>query len=381
MKSRAQIEAYLKSTRPKREIDELAIRHYCLNSGIDLTGLNNSTKTPNKPSISYRQFKKWIGDNNLKKGDIIKLESDGNIGLVRSSDTNTITFHALLNVSSGELRTSDITFDRTAYQTASSCERKLLQRALSSKNLSYLLRKNTLVEKFRPLDGSFVRVSILDQKVGMGIFHEINKEGKILFHVFLNNTSRYYLNKTYRFFSDCQLSLIKNSKDIESINNTLKQSGYVWDGYSKKVGINGLRRFKGGVYYYINNYLEIITATDEYSKLDLKRFRAKNYYIQREDAVDMLSVFSDRLPKEKRKLGQVYYYIDNYLEIVEVADYRKSKDTKRFEAGNYFLDKKAAQLCLGRYFEMQEIKLQKIPSSLLEPKPKKGRKPKNQDKE
>lgn len=377
MKSSSQIKAYLLDSRPKREIDELAIRQYCQNFGIDLSDCNNFPKTSNKPAITYRQFKSWLGNENLEKGEVITLDADGSIGLVRSCDTASITFHALLLVS-GVLCLSS-TLDRCSYCSSSAKERKQLQRALSVHHLNYQKRKNVLVEKTIPEDGNYVQVSIIGEKVGIGIFKKVDPLGKIIFHALVNSkTSGCQLDKKFRHFDDCQL-LNASFKDKDAINNILKSQGYVWDGYSKKIGINGLRRYKGEPYFYINSYLEIIQATDNYSKQDLKRFRAKNYFVQYEDAADMLSMFSMKLPTVNRKFGNVYFYIDNYLQIIEVSDYRKPKDKRRFEVGNYFLDKNCALSCQVRFLELREIKLRNLPTSLLKLKPKKGRKPKIQN--
>lgn len=378
MKSSSQIKAYLLDSRPKREIDELAIRQYCQNFGIDLSDCNNFPKTSNKPAITYRQFKSWLGNENLEKGEVITLDVDGSIGLVRSCDATSITFHALLHVSTGVLHLSS-TLDRSSYHSSSAKERKQLQRALSAHRLNYLKRWNILVDKALPEDGSFVQVSILGEKKGTGIFKKVDPQGKLIFHAFVNpKNSQCHLDKTFRHFDDCQL-LNASLKDKDAINNILKSQGYVWDGYSKKIGINGLRRYKGEPYFYINSYLEIIQATDNYSKQDLKRFRAKNYFVQYEDAADMLSMFSMKLPTVNRKFGNVYFYIDNYLQIIEVSDYRKPKDKRRFEVGNYFLDKNCALSCQVRFLELRDIKLRNLPTSLLKLKPKKGRKPKIQN--
>lgn len=378
MKSSSQIKAYLLDSRPKREIDELAIRQYCQNFGIDLSDCNNFPKTSNKPAITYRQFKSWLGNENLEKGEVITLDVDGSIGLVRSCDATSITFHALFHVSTGVLHLSS-TLDRSSYRSSSAKERKQLQRALSVHHLIYQKRQNVLVDKNIPEDGNYVQVSIIGEKVGIGIFKKVDPLGKIIFHALVKSkTARCQLDKTFRHFDECQL-LNASIKDKNAINDILKSQGYVWDGYSKKIVINGLRRYKGEPYYYINSYLEIIRTTDNYSKLDLKRFRAKNYFVQYEDAVDMLSMFSMKLPTVKRKFGNAYFYIDNYLQIIKVSDYRKPQDAKRFEVGNYFLDENCALSCQVRFLELRDIKLRNLPTSVLKLKPKKGRKPKNQN--
>lgn len=362
MKTTAEIESYLRVVRGKREVDEFAILYYCQRCGVEgVHDLGSEAKAGSR-TITFEQFKEWLGGTNPSKGEVIVLE-DGRVGLVRSSGYDRIAFHALVDAS-GALSCGNVVVPCTQCHPAGDEDRVRLQRALFKQGLDYNRRQDTLTERFTPASGKYVRVTSLGRRIGVGVFREIDSDGNLVMFVFRKTDApiAYGLQEKIGPAQDYQLELLSR-QERNTLDEELLKEGYIWNGYSKHVEPKDLRRPIGSPYFYIDNYLEIIIGTDKYVNLDRLRFRALNYYTCREEAEQMLVFLKAYKPDVRCKVGHSYYYVDNYLSIAKTTERRNPRDLKRFQAGNYFPDLSQIEQYLARYIEFRKSMLLKDATS------------------
>lgn len=288
MKSSQHVHSFLSSARGNGEIDELAIIQYCARFGVKAE-FSNMEKEPRK--ITFEQFKEWFSYDFPQKNDIIVFNETSVIGIVEKCGYNSFVTGVSLSPD-GELDISPVEFTeplRVAFRSAMEDEMVRMQKALYEAGLSWNKKFGKLASGFVPTDNSLIRISLLTRRVGIGVFKEIDDDGNIVMYCVKmeNEPLRYSLSENIGKVTDYQIDMINNA-ERRILKQEFAKVGKVWNGHEKRVEPIDFRVALGKPYYYIDNYLEIVSTNDYHKPKDLRRFWCGNYYTCREEAEEIL---------------------------------------------------------------------------------------------
>ena len=288
MKSSQHVHSYLSSVRGNGEIDELAIIQYCVGFGIKAE-FSNTEKEPRK--ITFEQFKDWFSYDLPQKNDVIVLNDTGIIGIVERVDYNSIVTGVSLSPT-GKLSTTSVETIEPRGETfryATEDEMVRLQKTLYGAKLAWNKKFGKLGDRFIPTENSLVRISLLTKRLGIGVFKEIDADGNVIMYCIKmeDEPLRYSLCENIGKVTGYQIDMINNA-ERRILKNEFAKVGKVWNGHEKRVEPIDFRVAPGKTYYYIDNYLEIVSTNDYRKPKDLRRFWCGNYYTCREEAEEIL---------------------------------------------------------------------------------------------
>lgn len=288
MKSSQHVHSFLSSVRGNGEIDELAIIQYCSGFGIKAE-FSNAEKDPLK--ITFEQFKDWFSCDFPQKNDVIALNDTGVIGIVEKVGYNSIVIGVSVS-SSGELDTTPIEFTephKVTFRSATEEEMSRMQKLLYEAGFAWNKKFGKLGDRFIPTENSLIRISLLTKRVGIGVFKEIDADGNIVMYCIKmeDEPLRYSLCENVGKATGYQIDMINNA-ERRILKHEFAKEGKVWNGHEKRVEPIDFRVAPGKPYYYIDNYLEIVSTNDYHKPKDLRRFWCGNYYTCREEAEEIL---------------------------------------------------------------------------------------------
>ena len=296
MKNKQQIVAYLRATKTSEIKDELAIESFLARKGIYVK-FDKSKRTDNAlHSVSFEDFERWFEEELPEKGDVIVIENT--IGIVQGLSVSSI----ILGVSLTEkniLISSETEIPNSSFRKADKLEILRLQRELNKKNLCWNKFNSRLTESMHPSNNLQLRVSLLGERVAIGVFREINDKGKIIMYCMKENNkpARYSLHEEVGDVFDFQLEPI-NNQERKMLAEELGKVGKVWNGHAKRIEPVNFRVNKGQIYYYIDDFWDIIATPDNYRPRDRKRLRCGNYFRNREDALRIVSLITEGRNKQ-----------------------------------------------------------------------------------
>lgn len=288
MKSSQHVHSFLGSVRGSGEIDELAIIQYCVGFGIKAR-FSNTEKALHK--ITFAEFKDWFSCDFPQKNDVVVFDDAGVIGIVEKTCCNSVILGVSLNPS-GQLDITPKEFTephKTTFRSATMEEMFRMQAVLYEAGLSWNKKFGKLADKFIPTENSLIRISLLTKRIGIGVFKEIDAdENIIMFCVKMEDEPlRYSLYENIGKVTGYQIDMINNA-ERQILKYEFEQIGKIWNGHEKRVEPLDFRVAPGNVYYYIDNYLEAVKTRDNRRPKDSRRFCCGNYYTCREDAEEVL---------------------------------------------------------------------------------------------
>lgn len=282
MKNKNQIISFIKTVRAEDEINKMAILGYCQN----MLGIKVSFSEENKdfPVISLEGFKSWIEKAAFQRGDVVVNKENGGIGIVDSVEYRNLSLVAFVD-KAGVLHEGKQSVALADCRKAAQDEMTGLQRLLNRKGLGWNRRQNSLYKQdYVPKENHQVRLSIMGRKMGLGVFKEIDADGRLVMYCvkMTGEAPRYSLHEIIGPAEDYQLNQISTyERDI--LTEELKKSGISWNGHLKRLESVCIRADKGNAYHYLNDLFEIVTKPDDYQSRDTKRWRAGNYFTQLEE--------------------------------------------------------------------------------------------------
>ena len=136
-----------------------------------------------------------------------------------------------------------------------------------------------------PKDGQQVKVSLLDGHVILGAFKEIDRKGNLVLYCLMeeDGTLRHSLHEEIGVAENWQITPIGTSARSR-FADALHREGIVWNGRLKRLEPLEIRINRGGKYYYLNDVLEICECSDSSRPSDRKRLECGNYFRERKDA-------------------------------------------------------------------------------------------------
>lgn len=315
MKNKQQIVAYLKATKPGEIKDELAIESFLARKGIYVK-FDKSKKTGNTThTISFEDFEKWFEQELPEKGDVIVI--GGAIGIAQGLGISSIILGVSLTEKDALIISETEIPNSTSFRKANKSEMVKLQRELNKKELYWNKFNNKLTESIHPANNLQLRISLLGERLAIGVLREINEKGEIIMYCMKENDKpvRDSLYEVVGKVSDYQLEPI-NNQERKMLADELEKAGKIWNGHAKRIEPVNFRVEKGEIYYYIDDFWDIVAAPDNYRPKDKKRMRCGNYFSNRDAAEKILALMTEErnqqlvnietLPKKKGQKDMIH---------------------------------------------------------------------------
>lgn len=331
------IHEYLSTVSTKTLKDELAILHYSQRLGVRI---NSIPRVEDYPQITFETFCDWLRLTLPKNGDIIVLHESQEVCIVKSVGVSTFQIAASLS-KEDVLSTQETEIPFCLYTDAYVEEKRRLQNALYKKGLVWSAHKTELIERLNPHENQQVRISLLGEKLGLGVFREVNDNNEAVFFCVKmdNEPLGYSLYEIIGKFWDFQFEIITTC-EREELANILTEANVVWNGHFKRIEPLNYRARKGETYNFIDDCFEIIVALDNYKLTHDKRLKAGNYFKVKEEAEDMIKHIYAALPTTtgmKVKTGENYFYVGSTFRVSKTKNRDYYKDNLRHKRGNYFI--------------------------------------------
>ncbi len=229
---------------------------------------------------------------NIRKGSVIVNNLTSEIGVV-SNVTEECVAMAVRRMADGELCAEEIVAHIKDCRPATWKEQRALQHLLNERKLlwdmrHYRLKKNTYV----PQNGARVQLSTLGGEVIIGVFKEIDSEGRIVMYCMMRPGERpvYSMREVAGVACDFQIKPVGSTARMK-LDRALAAEGVVWNGHLRCMEMIGTRLLREQVYYYLDEFFEICEVQDAYKPRDRKRMAAGNYFSTREAAENMRKCF------------------------------------------------------------------------------------------
>jgi hypothetical protein len=297
MKNRKQALSYLQTVVIAEEKDELAIESFLSRRSITIDW-NEIKKAAGQTPITFEQFREWYEKTLPDRNEVIVPEESGVIGITQCLCVNEIVLGVSLSPE-GELNTGETKIETNAYREASIEEKIRLQRELNKRDLLWNSRYSRLLGASAPLENIYLRVSLLGERVAVGVFREINDRGEIVMYCMKENGKpvRYSLYEVAGKQSDYQLEPV-SAQEREMLSGELEKTGKLWNGHAKRIEPLDFRLEKGEVYFCIDDTLGIRGVVEKNVPKDLKRWRSGNYYRERKEAEVMVALIEETRKKQ-----------------------------------------------------------------------------------
>lgn len=285
VKTKSQIIAFLKTVRAKEEIHGMAVMGYCKSVlGIQVD-FNKNMEDRDLPEIGLEEFKEWLEDT-FYRGMVVCDPRDGRIGIIETASYRTISLSVSLG-REGRLLQEPVSVERGDCREATKEEKLKLQHKLNDLKLGWNRRKHAVFKLDYALrDNQQVRLSLLGQKLGMGVFKEVDRDGQLVMYCVKmeNEPARYSKHEVIGPVEDFQIEPI-STYERRIFSEELKECGVAWNGHLKTIDYVRIRVVTGGTYYYLNDAFEVVSGVDNYRIRDTKRWKAGNYFT-REDCAE-----------------------------------------------------------------------------------------------
>lgn len=193
----------------------------------------------------------------------------------------------------GKLCDEEVVMPLKDCRPATRKEQRALQRLLNGRQLLWdmrhcRLKKNTYI----PRNGARVQLSALGGEVIIGVFREIDSEGRIVMYCMMRPGERpaYSMHEVAGKAGDFQVQPVGSTARMK-LDRALAAEGVVWNGHLRCMEMAGSRLSREQVYYYLDELFEICEVRDTYKPRDRKRMAAGNYFATREAAESMRECF------------------------------------------------------------------------------------------
>jgi len=237
-----------------------------------------------------------------------------------------------------------------------------------------------LVSKIIPQSNQMVRVSLLGDTVGYGIFKNIDSLGNIIMFCYkeCEKPIRYSLDEVVGPLVDYQLEPASKS-ERSIIDDSLAPYELTWNGRIQSIEPRNKRVLSNRTYYYLNSFFEVSPVLEKGRVRDAARSRNWNYFHSHKVVMEFSRQIEEKLSNAKRptlKRGDHYYYLNQYFGVKRVVFNLKPRDRGRLQAGNCFLSEEA--IAEFRLWLLEARKYFFVQAAIQpEVQKKRGRKPKN----
>lgn len=250
------------------------------------------------PEIGLEEFKEWLEDT-FYRGMVIYDQQDDIVGIIETAGYQTITLSVSLG-REGRLLQEPISLERGNCREATKEEKLKLQHKLNDLKLGWNRRKQAIFKLDYALkDNQQVRLSLLGQKLGLGVFKEVDRDGQLVMYCVKmeNEPARYSKHEVIGPVEDFQIEPI-STYERRIFSEELKEYGVAWNGHLKSIDYVRIRVVTGGTYYYLNDAFEVTHCVDNYRPRDTKRWKAGNYFTREDCAERFRQKLQANIPKD-----------------------------------------------------------------------------------
>lgn len=219
----------------------------------------------------------------IRKGSAVVNCTTSEIGVVGGISGDCVAVVARCTAD-GELCDEEVVMRLDDCRPATREEKRVLQRLLNDRRLLWDMRQCRLKKNdYIPRKGARVQLSTLGEEVVIGVFKEIDAGGRIVMYCMMRPGERpvYSTHEVAGAAADFQVQLVGSTARMK-FDRALSAEGVVWNGHLRSVEVTGSRPERGQLYYYLDEYLNIREARDAYKPRDRKRRAAGNYFVSRE---------------------------------------------------------------------------------------------------
>ena len=330
-KSKSAIHDFFRCYRPKNETHELAIAQFCAQRRFVVS----IDATPDKRlPVTYEEFRQWFETDTPRRGDVVNLVGQGIVETVGVNQSVCL----YVSIRGDELDVASGCFDYTSLEIADKETVLRLQRALYREGLVWNRWRNRLRPRETPKENVQYQISVLGQKIGYGVFREIDAKGRIVMYCMKleDGPVRYSLREVVGPAEDYQLEPI-NVGQREELAKELEKAGVLWNGFYKRIEPG---KTKGAKYFNNGNYSRYREPMEE-----LRR------YLLNELGVGPVS----------RSEESVYYYLKEFWKVCRTTDKGRRRDIKRARSGNYSTDEASIRELALQLQEKRKEQLSRYP--------------------
>lgn len=219
----------------------------------------------------------------IRKGGAVVNRTTSEIGVVGGISENCVAVAARCTADGG-LCDEEVVMRLDDCRPASREEKRVLQRLLNGRRLLWDMRQCRLKKNdYIPRKGARVQLSTLGEDVIIGVFKEVDAGGRIVMYCMMRpgERPRYSTHEVAGAADDFQVQPVGSTARMK-FDRALSAEGVVWNGHLRSVEVTGCRPERGQLYYYLDEYLDIREARDAYKPRDRKRRAAGNYFVSRE---------------------------------------------------------------------------------------------------
>ena len=278
------IQSFLDTVRAEDELNRMAIIGYCTQQGISITFDNTD---PELELITLERFTRWLNRDELKKGDVACHLAHKIVGIVKSADLWSLTIVIPVDVE-GSFSTEERVVPCEECRSATDEEKVEIQRLISQNGKAWDTREGRFVDPYHPRNNNLIKISLLDKRVGYGVFREFDSQGNaVMYCVKMSGTPvRFSLNEVIGNMHDYQYHSI-STYDRIMLAKELAEIGKKWNGHAKRIEPLELRVAPGETYFFIDDCFDVRATKDKEKNKDKVRAFSGNYFRSQEDAMEI----------------------------------------------------------------------------------------------
>lgn len=286
MKTKKQIDHFLRKRKYKSEIDFEGISLYCKNKyGIKLHVPSSYSTTDH--ALDYAAFANWL-ESGYGAGDVVKWGEY--IGLVQDSNIEDVKI--CLRIDRNGPNFDSITIPIQDITHADENALKRINHVLDEMGKEFGNPFFVITDKFIPGSGSLVCFQNHQTgQDGYGVVRQIQKSGEIIMYCY------YYKGETVKFnmheylgnVNDFSFTSFKPTDyPRKALETELNKAGKSWNHYLKRIEPLNMRVGLNERYWYITDKMQVTSDIEKNKATSNKRYLAGNYFKREEDAVAIL---------------------------------------------------------------------------------------------
>lgn len=232
----------------------------------------------------------------IRRGCAVVNLATSEIGVVSDIEGGCVAV-AARRTAEGKLCDEEVVMHLADCRPASLEEKRELQRLLNALGLLWDMRRCRLRRNdYIPQEGARVRLSTLGEEIVTGVFKEIDAGGRVVMYCMMRPGERpvYSTREVAGAAADFQVQPIGSTARMK-LDRALAAEGVVWNGHLRCMEVAGRRLSREQVYYYLDELLEIREVRDTYKPRDRRRLAVGNYFATREGAESMRECFASIL--------------------------------------------------------------------------------------
>lgn len=277
--------SFLDDKKPCSEVDEKKIVQFCLEQFGLMFTFDEERGRREVVQITYDEFKQQV--RSIPRVGSVIVTDNKSISIVKSITSFNNYVVAATLMPNGTLEIGDRELD-VPFRIATEGETIMLQEAFHANNISWINKGKRIGERFIPKQNTYVRISILGKKIGLGIFRELDKDGISHFYCLKLNDApiKHSLNEILGYFKDYQFDRT-NNEEKKFLDERLKVEAYKkWNAYVPRFEPIDYRIDPGGTYFFIDETFTPQHALEKRREIDRSRFHAGNYYLDYQKCVE-----------------------------------------------------------------------------------------------